>query len=256
MKCQATVLALLVWALGFLTMAQEPAKPVAEVSIKESTDSFESGGVKIPIEIFAPAGEGKHAGLLLVHGADGMALAPLYRAAARKIAERGYVVVLPHYFDRTQTKTGDHATNIKNFPTWLATLSDATTYLAGMKNVDDQELGLVGFSLGAFLSLSDAAGDPRIKAVVEYFGGFPGARLRDLKKMPPVLILHGEQDKTVPVEMAHALENVLKEKGVEYEIKLYPEQGHGFRGEDSLDAMKRTLNFLDKHLSEAKEKAK
>jgi len=222
-------------------------------AVKESTDSFESGGVKIQIETFSPGDEGKHPGLLLVHGADGMTLAPLYRAAARKIAERGYVVALPHYFQRTDTKKGDAATNFKNFPAWLSTLGDATTYLAAMKNVDDKKLGLVGFSLGAFLSLSDAPGDARIKAVVEYFGGLPAARARDLKTMPPVLILHGEKDTTVPVAQAHALEKVLKEKNLEYEIKLYPEQGHGFRGEDSADAMRRTLEFLDKHLMKGKE---
>ncbi|HUY92249.1 MAG TPA: hypothetical protein VMV10_26145 [Pirellulales bacterium] len=31
-------------------------------------------------------------------------------------------------------------------------------------------------------------------------------------------------------------------------VALYPEQGHGFRGQDARDALARTFAFLDKHL--------
>jgi hypothetical protein len=38
------------------------------------------------------------------------------------------------------------------------------------------------------------------------------------------------------------------ETGTEYEIKLYPNAGHGFGGMDLLDAGQRTISFLEKRL--------
>jgi dipeptidyl aminopeptidase/acylaminoacyl peptidase len=63
-----------------------------------------------------------------------------------------------------------------------------------------------------------------------------------------VLILHGEADKTVPVEEAYHLQNLLEKKGIEYEMQIYPGAGHGFSGEISRAAGLRTLNFLEKYL--------
>ncbi|RUO30545.1 hypothetical protein CWE12_04630 [Aliidiomarina sedimenti] len=42
----------------------------------------------------------------------------------------------------------------------------------------------------------------------------------------PVLILHGDQDDKVDVEQAHLLAAALDESGHEYELKIYPGQGH------------------------------
>ncbi len=48
---------------------------------------------------------------------------------------------------------------------------------------------------------------------------------------------------------ARRLADLLREKKLEYEIKLYPHAGHGFRGFDMMDAGKRTFDFLRKHLA-------
>jgi carboxymethylenebutenolidase len=65
-----------------------------------------------------------------------------------------------------------------------------------------------------------------------------------------VLILHGEEDKTVPVEEAYHVEQILEKKQIAYEMKIYPGVGHGFSGEVWRDAGLRTLGFLQKHLAE------
>ena len=74
-------------------------------------------------------------------------------------------------------------------------------------------------------------------------------RGEDLKAIDvPVLILHGENDAVVPVAEAYSLQRLLDEKGVPYEIKIYPGTGHGFENEVWGDAGLRTLQFLQKHL--------
>lgn len=106
----------------------------------------------------------------------------------------------------------------------------------------------MGFSLGAYLSLSIATLEPRVKAVVEYFGGLPSFFASQLRQMPPTLILHGEEDKLVSVSEANALEKLLKRNNVPYEIKTNPQQGHGFNGSAALDSLQRAFVFFEKNL--------
>jgi carboxymethylenebutenolidase len=237
--------------LVLLGLGLAPARVAARKAeeIKESKSTFESGGKTITVERFEPKGDGKYPAVLVVHGADGFALTGNhYKELSRAVARKGYVALLVHYFERTDTKAGDGKTIKQHFKTWAETVADALAFAEKQPNVDAKRIGLVGVSLGAYLSVSLAAFDPRIKAVVEYFGGIPKEVADGLKKTPPILILHGDADKLVPVEEAHKLERVLKDKNQPYEIKIYAGQGHGFTGEAGTDALRRTIGFLDKHL--------
>jgi dipeptidyl aminopeptidase/acylaminoacyl peptidase len=70
-----------------------------------------------------------------------------------------------------------------------------------------------------------------------------------MRRLCPVLILHGEADATVPVEEAHKLQRLLEKKGVAYEIKIYPAVGHGFDDQTVWrDAAQRSLQFLQSHI--------
>jgi carboxymethylenebutenolidase len=73
-----------------------------------------------------------------------------------------------------------------------------------------------------------------------------------MRRLCPVLILHGEDDPTVPVEEAYQLQKLLEKKGIAYEIKIYPGAGHGFEAETWRDAGLRSLQFLQKYLSDPK----
>lgn len=65
---------------------------------------------------------------------------------------------------------------------------------------------------------------------------------------PPILTLHGDADKIVPVEQAHLLDAILKEAGVPHELVILKDQGHGFQGEAAQTADKAMWDFLAKHL--------
>ncbi|MGA9901962.1 MAG: prolyl oligopeptidase family serine peptidase, partial [Terriglobales bacterium] len=71
-----------------------------------------------------------------------------------------------------------------------------------------------------------------------------------MKRLCPVLILHGEKDSTVPVEEAYRLQKLLEKKQIPYEIKIYPTVGHGFDEQTVWqDAGQRSLQFLQKYLA-------
>jgi carboxymethylenebutenolidase len=215
------------------------------------TGTYQSGGKSIPYDRYPPQTSGKHPAIILVHGSDGMQYGILnvwYRGYAQALQQAGYDVFVVHYFDRTDTKSTNRIGMVRNFLPWVQTIKDAVTFVSQQPDVDPQRIGLLGFSLGSTLSLSLASRDTRIAVLVEYFGGLPGLAAATMQRMPPTLILHGDKDPLVPVQEAYKLEAVLKQKQIPYEMKIYPGQGHGFRGEAKKDALQRTIIFFDQYL--------
>ena len=225
------------------------AKASTDATTNRSTVRFKSDDKDISAELFQPAKPGKYPAVVLLYGSGGMEVGgPMFRETAQSLARLGYVVLLPHYFDKTGTQFATRDEDTKYFARWMKTIADAIQFAGRQQSVDSQHIGLVGYSLGAYLSLSVASVDPHVKAVVEYFGGLPEFFARQFKTMPPTLILHGEADQLVSVKEAYTLETLLKNRSVSYEMKIYPQQGHGFSGAAATDSMQRTVAFLDKNL--------
>lgn len=169
---------------------------------------------------------------------------------AAMLAGQGFAVYVLHYFDRTGTTgVADKQTAIRHFPVWGKTVWDAISHVVRIPQVDPERIGLLGFSLGAYLALSVASVDTRVKAVVDFFGGFPKEMKFFMRRLCPTLILHGDADPTVPVEEAHHLQQMLEKRNVPYEMQIYPGIGHSFGGEIWDDARQRTLAFLQKYLT-------
>jgi carboxymethylenebutenolidase len=214
--------------------------------------TFASGGRRITVEVLAPAAGPRRPGVVLLHGADGLSFNGQYRSGAAEIAAAGYPVFLVHYLDRTGERRASFATVFQNFPAWADTVRDAIGFAARHPTVDPDRIGIVGISLGAALGLAVSGSERRVKALVDYFGPLPqGAVSRGLK-LPPTLILHGAADPVVPVANALAVEELLKDQGGAYEIKVYPGQGHGFSAAVQADATARVLAFLRRHLEGAR----
>ncbi len=208
---------------------------------------FESGGKPIRLDGCLPETlDGPVPTVIALHGAGGN-VSGMERYAAMLAAE-GFAVYLLRYFDRTGTEPVDLQSIKRNFPLWMKTLSDAISFVETQPQVDRERIALLGFSLGAYLSLANSAIDPRVKAVVEFFGGMPKEMKLFMRRLCPVLILHGDADPTVPVEEAYQLQKLLEKKGIAYEIRIYPGAGHGFESEIWSDAGRRSLQFLQKYL--------
>jgi carboxymethylenebutenolidase len=218
-------------------------------AVRQFHQTFQSGGKQIGLDCFVPEGKGKKFPAVLgLHGSggghDGMA------QPATMLAEHGFAVYVLHYFDRTgTTRVQDRGEILRRSPFWMKTVWDSVSFVACQPGVDAERIGFLGFSLGAYLALADAVIDSRIKAVVEFFGGLPREIRPFVRRLCPVLILHGEIDQTVPVGEAYDLQRVLENKGIPHETKIYPGVGHSFNGEVWRDAGLRSLAFLQKYLA-------
>lgn len=221
--------------------------------IVESDETFKSRGKEYTVDVFAPNSPGKHPAVVVVHGHGGVGEGKRSgsHGLARHLARAGYVAMVPHYFGGLKPDSRDGRKNARSFAVWARTVSDAVGSAARRPDVEPKRIGLLGSSLGSWVSLSVAARDRRVSAVVENFGGWPAWEELNPARLPPVLILHGDADRNVPVQEAYQLEQIVQEAGVPYEMHIYAGAGHGFRGDDGADALRRTVEFFDMHVKRA-----
>lgn len=115
-------------------------------------------------------------------------------------------------------------------------------------------IALVGYSRGAFLAMSIAGSAPEIKSVVDLQDGGDDVPPEDrIPFFPPLLILHGEADREIPVALAHRLYDQFTAHGGEVEMHLYPGAGHVFNGPwapayspaDAAGSWSRAIDFSD-----------
>jgi len=175
-----------------------------------------------------------------------------YRYYAANLARHGYAAFLVHYFDRTgEERLGE----VDHSELWRSTIRDAIGFAAEDPKVDPKGIGAVGFSLSSALVLAEAAEDPRLRAISEYYGGLSNDFPKHVTRMPAVLVLQGDADEGVPVSEAYKLQSFLQQLHVPCEMKIYPGVGHLFDGNgdtaEGKDAWQRTLAFFDRYLSKS-----
>ncbi|MFH0959283.1 MAG: dienelactone hydrolase family protein [Pseudomonadota bacterium] len=139
---------------------------------------------------------------------------------------------------------------------YLKSFKASVDYLTAWPLVDREKIALSGFSQPANAALSCACRDPRVKAVVWNYGGWPWIMPYEPFRLPPVAIFHGEDDEVYDVKYARELALNLKTSMRPFELNIYPNQKHMFniyydlRNENRfmkpalLDAFERMVAFL------------
>lgn len=227
-----------------------------------TNESFHSGSYAVPIEVFMPAATARPcAAALVLHGSVG--LPPQFRndivSFAAALSARGIAAVLPHYIEATGTRLDAAGPQPKGAvllvemqPVWRRIAADTLAWMAADPRFDPARLGLLGFSLGANLALAVAMDPPskvRARCVVDFFGPIVGLDPH-WARLPPVLILHGTKDDTVPPAESARLVALLaaagKAKGSDYQFKAYDGEGHGFKGAHLAQSRDEAVQFIEK----------
>ena len=191
---------------------------------------FESRGRKIRADRYAPTGTQSHRTVIVLYGAGGMVFdGPSMKRVTRALADAGDAVYLLHYYNRTGTIVSLDSTMQKHFEEWLETVRDAIVWAHGRGENKARTIGLYGYSLGGFLAIAAASDNPLVGAVTEQAGGIWNSQEKRLGKMPPVFMVHGLEDKRVPIEkFAKPLLGVLRARGAHVETDFVRGEGHVF----------------------------
>jgi dienelactone hydrolase len=272
----------------------------AELAAPKYTDlKFTSGGQTIKVWQYVPGtGQGPFPAIVLLNGMDGFDLSPtelkvqlVYRTLASRFAQQGYVVHFVQYLQRTPLQKDEIAAvrsgflqqtaprkdnqkvaldpNLERYyKDWVATVRDGVAFLRHDKKlVDTEHVAIVGLSMGGFVGTSAVVEYPEMKvaAVANIFGGLPALYAnkvrKDKMKLPPLLIMSGEDDDVVPEKYQVELFQLWRETNNSCEAHFYEGVGHAFfdkriDGYDIDLALKEALptaqRFLRRHLQPAK----
>lgn len=203
-----------------------------------------------------PSAPGTHPAVIILYGSQGWN--PIYATLAKDLADSGFVALALDYYaykDNNPELAGEEA----NWSRWKSSVRSAVAFLMEDTSAVRGSVGLLGYSLGSILAVSVASSIPEVKGVVEYFGG--GSQDKDelesqVAGFPPLLILHGEADQSVPVSRAYALRDAVMAQGGEVEMKIYPGAPHGFNATwlpiyneaYTNDSFQRTVDFFRRKL--------
>jgi carboxymethylenebutenolidase len=224
-------------------------------AVTKVRERFPSGHDRVAVEVYTPPAGGPFPVVILLHGARPRGEEAHCDALASDIARHGLMVLRVHYYDRGRKGRGTRSQ-------WQRCISDALTFASTLPGADASRNAVVGFSLGAFLALSQAPSDTRIGSVVAFYGGIaPGQAPEARRSMPPVLLLHGTADRIVPVRRSLQASELLHAGGRQADLVIYPGVRHGFclnsrGGADrraAADGWRRTIEFLIYHLACAKD---
>jgi dienelactone hydrolase len=225
MKMRLAALILAVLSLWPATQTSAETKP-----IYVSRLIARSAGRRIQIDKYTSPENAKGQAILVLHGAGGTVFdGPEMRRVALRLATDGNAVYLVHYFNRTGTLFGLDAGMQRYFEVWLETVRDCIKFVQKERG-DGKPVGIYGYSLGGFLALAAASNNPSVGAVVEHAGGVWNSQEQRIQRMPPVLMVHGEEDRRVSFEKyAQPLARLLVARGSHVETRFFPGETHVFR---------------------------
>ena len=229
--------------------------------VASETVQYVSDGASLPAFLAHPTGTtAPMPGLLVLH--EWWGLTDHTRDVARRFAQEGFAALAPDLYARQGSKvTQDpaEASKLMSAVSSQAILRDVNAAIQFLKTkpyVEGRALGIVGFSMGGMLALTQAAHNSDLKAAVCFYGKVPPVETFRYQ-LSPIQFHYPAKDGWVTSQDVALLRQGFEKEGKPGEIHTYPEAQHAFfnntrpeayRAEDARLAWERTLQFLRRHL--------
>jgi len=234
--------------------------PIAARGAASEEFKVASGGDSLSVSRYAAAGPEKRPAVIALHGTRGIELkARAYERYVDALTARGIDTYFLRYMtaaDMAALTSTSHqireAYERTRYDGWADTVAAAVTDVLGRPDSSGR-IGLLGFSLGSYVAAEAAARDTRVAALAVLYGGMPRTMATKVKHLPPLIALHGEADRNVPIEEGRQLVALGKLVGAETEFVPYPGKAHGFDFSETdpmtEDAIDRVTKFFQARLA-------
>lgn len=226
---------------GLLTGHLEDAMPHEQTTIHTKDGTC-------PAHVLTPAGAGPWPAIIFFM--DGLGIRPTLIDMAKRLANAGYLVLLPDMFYRfgrydalvpKEIFEGDVRAAIGPMMATtgnLAAAEDTQAYLSWLDtraDVAGPKIGVVGFCMGGGMALTVAGTYPeRIAAAASYHGGQlatdepTSPHLLASRMKGEIYVAGADNDQSYPLDMADRLERALTVAGVRHRAEIYAGAAHGW----------------------------
>jgi carboxymethylenebutenolidase len=233
-----------------------PARPVISqaMAYTEHDDALIFGYFSAPADMFEPL-----PAVIMIH--EWWGLNDNIRAMADRLAGEGYIVFAVDLFKGKVAATPDEARvlmmeAIEDPDAASANIRAAFEFVSATAGAP--RIGSLGWCFGGGMSLNAAQLFPEdLDAAVIYYGQVTDDEEALRPIGAPILGLFGAEDAGIKVESVERFRDALELLRKNYTVHIYPGVGHAFANPTGRnynaaaadDAWKRTLEFLDLHLS-------
>lgn len=234
-----------------------PARDVIseEMPYAELGDELVYGYFVAPADMFEPL-----PAIIMIH--EWWGLNENIRATADRLAAEGYIVLA---VDLYGGKVATNPAEARQF--MLSVVEDPETANANIRSAYEfvsetagaPKVGSIGWCFGGAWSLNTALLFPDdLDAAVIYYGQVTDDDEKLGPVNSPILGLFAGEDTGIKVKSVRAFEAALDRLRKDHEIHVYPDVGHAFANPTgrnyseaaATDAWRRTLEFLDRYLSD------
>jgi dipeptidyl aminopeptidase/acylaminoacyl peptidase len=266
-------------------LTHSPAELAPDALVAPELTEVESfDGERIPLFIFRPRSvESRPPVVVEVHGGPEAQAMRLFDPQIQALVAAGYAVVVPNV--RGSTGYGKRYASLDDTTRRLDSVRDLQSVHGALESFgfDPGRAALWGGSYGGYMTLAGLAFQPELWAAgvdivgisnlltflentSEYrrahrereYGSLTDERDFLTEASPlthvdairaPLFVIHGRNDPRVPLGEAQQLVDSLERRGVEHELRIYDDEGHGLaRLANQLDAYPRAIEFLDRVL--------
>ena len=238
------------------------------MDVTNSTVQLNTPDGKMDSYVAQPKDAGTYPGIVVIQEAFGVN--SHIKKVTERIAAEGYVAIAPDIFHRESERLIPYSDMAKAIATMQRVVDSkamddvgaAIAHLKSQSNVKADSIGVIGFCMGGRLTYLAAAHHANdIKAAVPYYPGgltmgnpSPLSRTGEIKC--PMYLFFGAKDQLIPMDQVGQINTELTSKKVAFQMKIYPEAGHGFfcdeRGSyheaSAKDAWEKTKSFFAQHL--------
>ncbi|MEJ6788511.1 dienelactone hydrolase family protein [Brevundimonas sp. BR2-1] len=214
--------------------AQESAEPAYEGL------TFESHGKPIRAIHYRPAGEGRRAAIVMMHGSGGRITnrGPWHELAMR-FAGDGYQVLTPLF---TDAFPDDGIRPERMMEAWRDVGEHAIDWFID-RGVDRRRTAMFGYSLGSYVAVDGALGNSRAAAAIGLAGGVDVYTPRVPRRRIPVLMIRAENDTHVLPRNTAAWVAFLREHDINARVEVIEGAGHLFRPPEWAEIFTRASAF-------------
>ncbi len=166
---------------------------------------------------------------------------PFVEEKAKQLAELGYVAMAVDMYGNgkvgltTEENQSLMTPLVENRDQLKGIINAALTNGKSLKGVDINNIAAIGYCFGGLVVLDLARSGTELNGVVSFHGLLMGSDIAETGIKSKVLVLHGERDPMVPLEMVDEFQKEMTEAKADWQLHSYGNTYHAFTNPDAND---------------------